>query len=253
MIGGRQRVIKDNFWRDPALATLTTEDKYGLLYLHSSPFSNTIGVYSFVPSIMAAELGWDTNSQLWPVLQRLADKDLLAINVQASYLWVKTWWGHNAANGLGATVKTKAVREIQVMPADWQLEYIHDLLPRLLSNQDTYKWFKAELTAALPGLSLDRLPLAYPSSTDGQARNTNLQTKSISNSAPASQAAGDAYKLSAKVESQMNGLSEDQKRTIRHQVARSSANGGIRTSPEIYAQSLITMARKGLLVPCITE
>lgn len=245
---GRQRIVKDGFWRDPVMATLTTEDKYCLLYLHTSPFSNTIGVYSFVPSIMAAELGWDTNSQLSPVLTRLVSKGLLAINTEASYIWIKKWWDHNAANGLGATIKTKAIREIESMPTEWQLEYIHDLMPRLLSNKETYKWFREELRAKLPDHFSERLSLAYSVPNDSRVGNTNEQTISINNGSTPSPSEATPYKLAASIELQMHDLSTDQQHTVRHQVARAAAKGGIKTSPEIYARSLISRARAGLLV-----
>ena len=58
---GRQRTLLDTFWRDPQYSSLSTEDKFCLIYLSTCSYSNMIGVYTFVASIMAAEAGWDIN------------------------------------------------------------------------------------------------------------------------------------------------------------------------------------------------
>lgn len=132
---GRQRTIDDqNFWRSPALADLTQEDKATLLYLLTSPFSNIIGCYQIVPRIAAAEMGW-TEDQMLRVIARLGrietpagDIELVRFNKISGHVWVRVWWQHNSARGAFSTkLGVKAKEQLQSAPSEWLSEYLDEL------------------------------------------------------------------------------------------------------------------------------
>lgn len=134
---GRQRTIDDAaFWRSPRMAGRTQEDRSTLFYLLTSPFSNIIGVYQIVPRIAASEIGWDTESQLIPVVKRLCDAGFLEYDDDSGYVWVKIWWDNNSASmSVGVSLRQKTYDQIRAMPESWQLPFLRDFLARLPSDK----------------------------------------------------------------------------------------------------------------------
>jgi hypothetical protein len=133
---GRQRTINDaEFWRSPKIADRTQEDKATLLYSLTSPYSNIIGVYSIVPRIAAAEMGW-TADQLLTVLKRLESLELLQYDAASSILWVRNWWDHNSAKmAVATTLRAKTYAQIDEIPEKWRSEFILDFLVRLPNDE----------------------------------------------------------------------------------------------------------------------
>lgn len=134
---GRQRTIDDAaFWRSPRMAGRTQEDRSTLFYLLTSPFSNIIGVYQIVPRIAASEIGWDTESQLIPVVKRLCDAGFLQYDDDSGYVWVKIWWDNNSASmSVGVSLRQKTYDQIRAMPESWQLPFLRDFLARLPADK----------------------------------------------------------------------------------------------------------------------
>lgn len=130
---GRQRTINDvAFWRSPKMAGRTQEDRALLTYLLTGPFSNIIGVYQIVPRIAASEMGWDTESQMIPVLQRLRDDELVEFAPDSNFVWVRIWWDHNSASmSVGGTLRQRTMEQIADIPSQWRESFVADFLARL--------------------------------------------------------------------------------------------------------------------------
>ncbi len=130
---GRQRTINDvAFWRSPKMAGRTQEDRAMLTYLLTGPFSNIIGVYQIVPRIAASEMGWDTESQMVPVLLRLRDAELVEFDPESSFVWVRIWWDHNSASmSVGGTLRQRTIEQITDIPPQWRESFVADFLARL--------------------------------------------------------------------------------------------------------------------------
>lgn len=123
----RQRTVSDFFWRDPALASLTQEDKATLLYLLTGPSSNITGVYQIVPRIAAAEMGW-TAEQLVLVLERLDRAQLVRWRQDGGWVWVRIWWSHNKLPmALSPKHKANTINQLRGVPADWLADYLGEV------------------------------------------------------------------------------------------------------------------------------
>jgi len=140
----RQRIINDaNFWRSPRVADCTQEDKATLLYLLTSPSSNMIGVYSIVPRIAAAEMGW-TAEQLIPVLRRLSVSGLIEFDEQQGYVWVKIWWEHNSAKlAVSSKLLNVTISQIEKIPEAWRATYTNFLMSYIVPER------RVQLSAAI--------------------------------------------------------------------------------------------------------
>jgi len=133
---GRQRTINDaEFWRSPKIADRTQEDKATLLYALTSPYSNIVGVYSIVPRIAAAEMGW-TADQLLVILKRLESLKLVQYDEATSFVWVRNWWDHNSAKmAVATTLRAKTYAQIDEVPEQWRVEFLRDFLMRLPAGE----------------------------------------------------------------------------------------------------------------------
>lgn len=193
---GRQRTIKDReFWCSPKMAGLTHEDRSTLTYLLTSPYSNIIGVYEIVPRLAASEMGWDKDSQLIPVLQRLSDAGFLKYDQELSFVWVKIWWEHNSAPGAVApTLRSKTVDEIFRMPSQWRDDFVRDFLLRLpresKSQGNLHDVVSKEIRLTAERVSIPcpypidsvSMPQSYPIDTRPGNSNSNYKYNSNSNS-----------------------------------------------------------------------
>ena len=173
-MNGRQRTISDSFWRDPALANLSIEDKATLAYCLTSPSSNTIGVYPIVPRVCAAEMGW-TSEQFGIVLTRLDQLGIIKYSTEKSWMWIRIWFLHNhAAQVLGPKLIDRTLAQIRAIPDEWRNDWIADfglLCPQLFGALD-----KASI------------PYRYPShrvsdtvSVTGDTSSTNNVSQRINN------------------------------------------------------------------------
>lgn len=119
------------------MAGCTIEDRFALLYLLTCPASNIIGSYAIIPRIAAAEIGWDTESQLLPVLRRLSDSGFIKYDSETSFVWVCIWWEHHHPKvAMGPMLVKKTIKQIREMPSSWFSEYLKDLLKQLQEYQD---------------------------------------------------------------------------------------------------------------------
>lgn len=173
---GRQRTIDDaGFWRSVQISSRSQEDKATLFYLLTSPFSNIIGAYQIVPHIAAAEMGW-TSEQLFPVLTRLSNADLIEYDEGSCSVWVKIWWEHNSARmAVGPSLRAKTFDQIGQIIAAWQRDYIADFVSRLPAKDDLRASVSCELSETLGTV---QTPCPYPSDT--AALNTTDNDISIS-------------------------------------------------------------------------
>ncbi|MFM0512078.1 hypothetical protein [Paraburkholderia sp. RL17-373-BIF-A] len=173
---GRQRTIDDAaFWRSPKMAGRTHEDRAMLAYLLTCPFSNIIGVYEFVPRIAASEMGWDSDSQLMPVLRRLTECRFVKLDEDLSYLWVRIWWEHNSPTmAVGGTLRQRTLDQIAAVPPQWRDEFIDDFIARLPSESKKVGNLQVVVEAALRPLRVaDRVSIPYTYAIDTRRGNTN--------------------------------------------------------------------------------
>ena len=121
-----------------------------LAYLLTCPFSNIIGAYEFVPRIAASEMGWDSDSQLMPVLRRLTDCNFVKLDEGLSYVWVRIWWEHNSPTmAVGGTLRQRTFDQIAAIPPQWRDEFIDDFVSRLPSNDKKVGDLQAVVEATL--------------------------------------------------------------------------------------------------------
>lgn len=174
---GRQRTINDqNFWHSPKLFNCTTEDKVALLHLLTGPVSNIIGVYSILPRIAGAEIGW-TADQWLQVIGRLQEADLARFDRQKMVVWVGVWWDHhNASQVTGPKLRARTRQEILNVPPEWQEDFVTDLKSRLI-NREQQAWIDKVMqrsdddTSAIPdGYGIDTV-------SESVVDNTNYQPK----------------------------------------------------------------------------
>lgn len=173
---GRQRTINDAaFWRSTKMAGRTQEDRAVLAYLLTCPFSNIIGVYEFVPRIAASEMGWDSDSQLMPVLRRLTECQFVKLDEDLSYLWVRIWWEHNSPTmAVGGTLRQRTLDQIAAIPPQWRDEFIDDFVARLPSDGKKVGNLQAVVEAMLrPERVADRVSIPYQYVIDTRLGNIN--------------------------------------------------------------------------------
>lgn len=118
----RSRMINDDFWDDPDLASLTHEERCTLLLFLTSKQSNVIGVYRVMWRQIGAGAGW-TQDQILNAAKNLQEKNLVQIEEETGWVWVKEWWKHNSIKGAFAgKVATKARLEFAQCPDFWREE-----------------------------------------------------------------------------------------------------------------------------------
>lgn len=252
----RQRTINDAaFWRSPKMAGRTQEDRATLTYLLTSPFSNIIGAYQIVPRIAASEMGWDTESQLIPVLQRLQEAKFIEYDAESSFIWVKTWWDHNSpVMAMAPKLRQKTLRQIQALPKEWSQLYIEDLLQWLPDNKELRSLITG--SQALPstesGYPIDRVSEPYPYPSDRVPLNTNTNYKSNSNPnvgvpEPLKQLSTDERE---KITSLLLGVPDKDARDLLEELAKAMARKGqIKQSPEKYFLGILKNYRNGKFAP----
>lgn len=194
---GRQRTINDaQFWRSPKIADRTQEDKATLLYVLTSPYSNIVGVYSIVPRIAAAEMGW-TADQLLAILKRLESIKLVQYDEASSFVWVRNWWDHNSAKmAVATTLRAKTYAQIDEVPAQWRAEFLLDFLTRLPAGESNTSGSELSLrdlvaadmesrghTVSIPyRYPRDRVSIPYQHPIDRATGNTTNNVNANSNS-----------------------------------------------------------------------
>jgi hypothetical protein len=174
---GRQRTINDAaFWRSPRMAGRTHEDRATLSYLLTCPFSNIIGVYEFVPRIAASEMGWDTESQLLPVLRRLSECRFIELDEDLSYVWVRIWWDHNSPTmSVAGTLRQRTFQQIAAIPLQWREAFMEDFVARLPTDSKKVGNLQTIVQAEMEALfsPRDRVSIPYSYPTDREHVNTN--------------------------------------------------------------------------------
>lgn len=167
-------MIKDDFWRSNVTAGLSTEDRYTLVYLQTCPSSNVIGVFQIVPSISAAEMGWDPD-QLLTVIRRLTQMSLVNFDPPTNFVWVRTWWQHNVINGAFAgKVRGKALAEIRAMPERWIKPYVTDLIGKASPDASVL-----QNDLAIEFLTEDAPSMGHPSPINGAVGTTTTVPASV--------------------------------------------------------------------------
>lgn len=116
----RQRMISDGFWKDPNLASLTTEQRTALVLFLTSEESNVIGIYRVIWRAVGAGMGW-THDQIVNAARDLQLKGCVVIHEETGWIWVKEWWKHNSLRGaFTGNVAKKAEQELKQVPEFWK-------------------------------------------------------------------------------------------------------------------------------------
>ncbi len=112
----RFRSISDNFWEDPAHASLTTEEKFTLAFLLTNSKTSTTGLYRVVWRVLGAGLGW-TQEQMVAAIANLDKKQEVVFDEKSGWLWILCWWRHNSLRGaFTGNLKKNAIKEISQVP-----------------------------------------------------------------------------------------------------------------------------------------
>lgn len=269
---GRQRTINDANWRSVKMSGRTVEDRYALLYFLTSPFSNIVGAYELVISIAAPEMGWDSESQLKPVIKRLINEGFLECDQERGFVWVRDWWEHNSAKmAVGPALIKKTIEQIRKIPAQWRYAYLADFMPRLdrnskefaaLSQEFGYQeedvlaptYVPAERVQGPCPVPVAREAAACGEAVDRSAGNTNgiynsintTTTKVIHNhSLPELSAAENSS-----VEKLLSGIPDkDAQALVDEFCAAVRSPGTIRTTPMQYLAGLVKRYRAGSFAP----
>lgn len=115
----RQRMVSDDFWVDPDLADLTTEQRTCLLLFLTCKESNVIGIYRVIWRAVGSGMGW-THDQILNAARDLKRKNCVDINEDSGWVWVKEWWKHNSLRGaFTGNVAKKAAQELTQVPDFW--------------------------------------------------------------------------------------------------------------------------------------
>lgn len=116
----RQRMMSDGYWKDPSLASLTTEQRTALVLFLTCEESNVIGIYRVIWRAVGAGMGW-THDQIINAARDLQSKDCIAIHEETGWIWVKEWWKHNSLRGaFTGNVAKKATKELSQVPEFWK-------------------------------------------------------------------------------------------------------------------------------------
>ena len=119
-------------WRSNRSSNLDMVERYGELYLLSSPFANVIGCYKIVERIAAAEIGLNVE-QLLAIFHRLEACGIALY--ENGHILVRTWFLHNTwESAFAGNVAKAALREIANLPAElrakWELACIDAGVPQ---------------------------------------------------------------------------------------------------------------------------
>ncbi|MGE6497112.1 hypothetical protein ACQKFX_21375 [Cupriavidus metallidurans] len=108
-------VSPEHTWRSSKSAELTISERYGELYLLTTPFANTIGCFQIVPRIAAAEAGL-SQEEFLNVLERLNSRRIASF-FEEGYVLVRSWFRHSSwESTLQGNVAKAALREISALP-----------------------------------------------------------------------------------------------------------------------------------------
>lgn len=105
-------------WLSLLASGMTISERYGLLYLLTSPHTNTIGCYPLVLKIAAAEAGL-SSEELLNVFERLEDHDVAYY--RSGFVLVRTWFRHSTwESTFTGNVAKAAARDAAAIPASMQ-------------------------------------------------------------------------------------------------------------------------------------
>ena len=114
MTASYRPVRQHETWCSLTSAEMTISERYGHLYLLTSPHTNAIGCYSLVLRIAAAEAGLSTD-ELKNVLDRLEEKGVALY--RAGFVLVRTWFRHSTwESTFTGNVAKAAAREAAAIP-----------------------------------------------------------------------------------------------------------------------------------------
>jgi hypothetical protein len=269
---GRQRTINDANWRSVKMSGRTVEDRYALLYFLTSPFSNIVGAYELVISIAAPEMGWDSESQLKPVIKRLINEGFLECEKDHGFIWVRDWWDHNSAKmAVGPALIKKTIEQIWKIPSEWRHAYLADFMPRLDRNSKEFSALSHEFgfqdeevlaPICVPGRRVQG-PCADPvtrevggcgEAADRSAGNTNGIYKSITTTTTKVIHNRSLPELSEVENSSLDKLllgipDKDAQALVDEFCAAVRSPGTIRTTPMQYIAGLVKRYRTGTFAP----
>lgn len=141
-------ISQNSAWRSTSAASMLMSERYLEYYFLTSPFSNAIGCYQIVPSIVVAEMGLSSQDELAGLLAQLQAKGI--IYRSDNFVLVTTWFHHNKwKSALQGNVKKLAQQEIEALPTALQekwvetslksgvpLDGIRPLVPSFFKNQE---------------------------------------------------------------------------------------------------------------------
>ncbi|TAL90231.1 MAG: hypothetical protein EPN62_09945 [Candidimonas sp.] len=249
----RQRVINDGFWRSNRMAGRTVEDRYALFYFLTSPFSNIVGAYEIVISIAASEMGWDSESQMLPVMKRLVDAGYIAYDPESQFVWIRDWWEHNSPKmAVSSKLQQKTFEQIAQLPESWRDAYIIDLIDRLPTQDPLRTTVATEF-----GYPMDRVSIGYPYPTDRSLPNTTINTRANSISTPTNKVVHSLYLPSALSSTEqadvcrlLAGVPLSDAQMLLDELAGTLMRTGvIKTSPIRYLAGLVKHHKTGDFTP----
>lgn len=269
---GRQRTINDANWRSVKMSGRTVEDRYALLYFLTSPFSNIVGAYEFVISIAAPEMGWDSESQLKPVIRRMINEGFLECTQDHGFIWVRDWWDHNSVKmAVGPALIKKTIEQIWKIPSQWRHAYLADFLSRLdrtskefaaLSHEFGYQGEDVMAPAGAPADRVhgpctdpvDRVPIPGSEAVVRSAGNTNGIYNSINTTTTKVIHNHSLPELSATENSSVDRLlsgipDNDAQALVDEFCAAVRSPGTIRTTPMQYLAGLVKRYHAGSFAP----
>ncbi|WP_186080254.1 hypothetical protein [Burkholderia gladioli] len=252
----RQRTLNDAaFWRSPEMAGRTQEDRAMLCYLLTSPFSNIIGAYQIVPRIAASEMGWDSDSQLLPVIHRLSNAGFLQFDPESSFVWVRIWWNHNSAKmAVGGTLRQRTFEQIAQIPQQWRRPYVEDFVGRLPLHAED-KLGLREAVAARFATELgdaERVPVPYSYPMDRGAGNSTTNGICNTNTTTTEGLRFPISFPSLEVRAMRNalaGIPVDDAQQLIDEVVGATLSNSIKTTPTQFLNGLIAYYRTGAFKP----
>lgn len=164
----RQRMVSDDFWVDPDLADLTTEQRTCLLLFLTCKESNVTGIYRVIWRAVGSGMGW-THDQILNAARDLKRKNCVDIHEDSGWVWVKEWWKHNSLRGaFTGNVAKKAAQELTQVPDFWRV----DVCSWLTANdpEEACKPLLRALQGAAgnPSTSITPIPTTTPTTTEQQ-------------------------------------------------------------------------------------
>ena len=133
---GKTQLIPKNFWIEPLVQEMKTEEKYFYLYLLTNPNSNHIGIYRITKKEMVLYTSYSLE-KVESLIERFTTKyELIRYNEETNELAVKNWGKINLKKG-GKPVMDCIESELQDVIDRSLIQYVADSIKK----KDIYTLF----------------------------------------------------------------------------------------------------------------